>query len=121
MPNTDSLPEPMPLAGDTARTRTTDPVTSHQAADKSQARIKETKMCVLRLIRQEGSLTGQEVNDLYLLRASRSDWPAAKYDTPRKRAFELLADGFLAVLGERDGGRELCLTAKGCDALKVTS
>lgn len=118
--STSILPQ-IVIEGDNARTRVTDPTTSHHAADRSQARIKETKMCVLRLIRQEASLTGQEINDLYELRASRSDWPAAKYDTPRKRAFELLADGFLQVVGERDGGRELSLTAKGCDALKVAS
>ena len=120
MPTTDTLPQPMILAGDSPRTRRTDPTTSHEAGDRSQANIRETKLCVLRLVQQEQELTGQEINDLYALRASRSEWPAAKYDTPRKRAGELEKEGLLEVVGERDG-RVFALTAAGLEAIAVKS
>lgn len=103
---------------DAPRTRRSDPLTSHSAADKSQAAMKPTKVAVLQLIRQEGALTGEEINDLYSLRWERSGWPMAKHDTPRKRAGELFEDGFLEVDGEQDGARVFCLSAAG---IKVVS
>ena len=104
---------------DTARTRKSDPLTSHAAADRSQAAMKPTKIAVLKLIHQEGALTGEEINDLYLLRWYPHDWPIAKYDTPRKRAGELFADGFLELHGERDGGRLFRLSETGIAAVSA--
>jgi hypothetical protein len=60
---------------DTARARLVDPLSSHVAADQSQQNLREVKQAVLVLLRQEGELTGNEANELYLLRADRHGWP----------------------------------------------
>ena len=85
------------MADDTARTRRTDPLSSHVAADRSQRTIAEVKAAVIALIRQEGELSGAELNDLYSLRAARNGWDECAWDSPRKRAGELARDGDLAV------------------------
>jgi len=81
---------------DTARTRRTDPITSHIAGDLSSANLHRTRLAVLQLVRQEGELIGSELNDLYLLRSGRHGWRQVAWDTPRKRAGELFDEGFLA-------------------------
>lgn len=94
---------PLMLWDDSARTRLTDPVTSHKAADQSAHGLSELRLHVLELVRQEGQAIGSELNDLYSLRAARNDWPRAAWDSPRKRAGELAADGYLEVIGFRTG------------------
>jgi len=106
---------------DTPRTRRSDGLASHRAADRSQHNLKPTKLAVLRLVYQEGTLSGEEINDLYSLRSVRHDWPAAKHDTPRKRAGELYDDGFLEVDSIPEGGRVYCLSAEGREAIRVQS
>jgi hypothetical protein len=106
---------------DTARTRKSDPLTSHAAGDRSQAAMKPTKIAVLKLIHQEGALTGEEINDLYSLRWDRHDWPIAKHDTPRKRAGELFADGYLELHGGCRDGRVFRLSAAGISAIEVSA
>jgi hypothetical protein len=89
----------MVLDGDSPRTRESDPVSSHIAADVSQRRLHETKSHVLQLIAENGRLVGTELNDLYLLAAARRGWRQVAFDSPRKRAGELAADGLLEVDG----------------------
>jgi hypothetical protein len=55
------------------------------------------KAAVLLLVKQEGELTGAELNDLFSLRAARHGWDTYAWDSPRKRAGELAADGFLHI------------------------
>lgn len=108
------------MEGDSARTRQTDPVKSHRAADKSQKAIHQTKRAVLRLIHDNEQLSGQEVCDLYSILSGLPGWPTAKTETPRKRAGELFEDGFLAdVSDEHDDGRVYELTAQGRAAIGV--
>ncbi len=69
---------------------------------------------ILILIRQEGTLTGSEANELYRLRADRYGWPLVAWDSPRKRLQELAADGVLVTLNAeapRGTEREFALPA----------
>jgi hypothetical protein len=55
------------------------------------------------LIAQEGSLDGAEINRLYQLRKRRNKWPLdIHFDSPRKRAGELAADGHVVILNLDD-------------------
>jgi hypothetical protein len=90
------------MEGDTARTRGTDPLSSHVGGDVSAANRLAVRDAVMLLLMQEGSLTGQELNDLYELRATRQSWPPVHVDSPRKRAGELAAEGFLVILNADD-------------------
>lgn len=96
----DALPQ-IVMNGDTARTRKSDPLTSHVAADVSSKHLHETKQRVLELIATHGPMVGSEVNDLYRLTAARLNWRRVAFDTPRKRSQELLADGYLEVTSVR--------------------
>ena len=87
---------------DTARARLSDPLPSHIAADISQRTKKHVADAVLLIVMQEGELSGQEINDLYELRAARSGWPPVHIDSPRKRAGELAADGLLTITNPDD-------------------
>lgn len=87
---------------DTARTRRTDPLSSHVGADKSQRTIEQVKAAVVALVRQEGELSGAELNDLYSLRAARNGWDDCAWDSPRKRAGELAKEGVLIVTNPDD-------------------
>lgn len=92
----------MIFSSDTSRTRRFDPLPSHVAGDRSQMTITEVKAAVMSLLRQEGELSGQEINDLYELRATRSDWPNVHIDSPRKRAGELVRAGLLTITNPDD-------------------
>lgn len=87
--------------GDAPRTRRTDRATSHAAADASQRTMHQTKVRVLIVVNENGPIVGSEINDLYRFRGSRMDWEKVAYDSPRKRAGELAADGYLEVTGTR--------------------
>lgn len=109
--------------GDSPRVRSTDPLTSHFAADASASHLHETKHRVLQLINMHGSLVGAEVNEQYNIMASRMNWRRVAWDTPRKRAHELLDEGFLEVAavrtaqGNNSPERAMRLTDKGRQAL----
>ena len=90
-------PPQIVMAGDSARTRKSDPLTSHIAGDVSSRHMHETKQRVLQIINTHGALVGSEVNEQYVLMAARLNWRRVAWDTPRKRAHELLEDGFLEV------------------------
>jgi hypothetical protein len=92
-----TLPPPLFVDDDTPRARRSDPVTSHIAADATQAGLKEAKLRVLQLVREHEPIAGSQLNDLYRLTASRMDWKPLSFDSPRKRAGELSADGYLEV------------------------
>jgi hypothetical protein len=87
------------MLGDTARTRRSDPPTSHLAGDVSAHGLRDAKMRVLRLVSVHAPVTGSELNDLYRLTADRVGWRRLAWDSPRKRASELARDGFLEVVG----------------------
>jgi len=89
------------LPDDTARTRRTDPVTSHIAGDRSQQTIKAVRAAVAWLFTQVTSTTGSELNEMYRILRAEQGWPECHFDSPRKRAGELYADGELALI---DGG-----------------
>ena len=90
-----------PFNGPGPRARRTDPDTSHVAADATQAHLHEAKQRVLRVVAVHGPLVGSEINDQYRVMASHHNWRRLAYDSPRKRAGELVADGFLRISGTR--------------------
>lgn len=116
-------PPQIVMVGDSARTRKSDPVTSHRAADVSSTHLHETKLRVLELLSIHGALVGSEINEQYVLMAARKNWRRVAWDTPRKRAHELLDDGFLEVESVRtaEGNnlpeRSMRLTDLGREAL----
>ena len=115
MPTT-TLPQ-IVMEADSPRTRRTDTLSSHRAADRSQKNLHATKHAVLTLILQEGYLSGEELNDLYSIRTPGPDWPKAKFDTPRKRAGELCSAGYLMNVAEPGDWATYCLTEKGLEAI----
>ena len=102
---------------DSPRARHSDPVQSQMSADRSQRTIKLSSTAVLRLVHMEGELAGSEINRLYGMRCERNGWPFVAGDSPRKRAGELCADGFLVavdlVKGVRLQERVFSLTDQG--------
>ncbi len=83
------------LAGSGPRARATDKVTSHIAADASQVHLQEAKRRILELVAVHQPIVGTELNELYRLASARMNWRRLAFDSPRKRAGELAADGFL--------------------------
>jgi len=96
------LPEPMLLAGDTPRARSTDHTTSHRAADRSQKTLPRVRMAVLDILRLRGPLTGNELNDAF--HNGTKNYGKAHWDSPRKRAGEMAEDGLLTA--DRSNGSE---------------
>lgn len=95
---------PLVLLEDTPRTRRTDPKTSHRAADVSQASLPETKVRVMDLLHVHRRLSSSELNDQYQFAAARMPgWKRVAYDSPRKRAGELVEAGYVEVVDERPG------------------
>lgn len=93
-------------AGDTARTRTTDPTTSHMAGDTSAATIGLTKVGVLSVVRDNPDITGTHLNDQYMFAQSRHSWmPKVVWDSPRRRAGELVREGLLEASELPERGR----------------
>lgn len=86
---------------DSPRTRRDDPVASHMAADQSANKITEVRKNIYYLLELHGPMTGTQLNDLYAFTATRRDWwTRVSYDSPRKRAAEMVADGLLMVTNE---------------------
>lgn len=114
--NTTTVPA-ITTSGDTARTRQSDPVTSHMAADESAKSLGYVKVGVLRIAAGYAyALTGIAFNTVYALRtdAQRGGFKRAGWDSPRKRAGELAKDGYLLAEIE-PGAREsvYSITPKG--------
>jgi hypothetical protein len=86
------------LWDDEPRTRTTDPLTSHLAGDRSQVTIHAVKAALIEMVREQGCLTGSEANEMYRRDAAARGWPQASFDSPRKRLGDLARDGRLRVL-----------------------
>ena len=114
---------PLLFSDDWARTRATDPSTSHAAADQSQGGLSPLRLAVLRLIRNNPGVIGSEINDLFHLAVARGlISKGAAWDSPRKRAGEL-APLYVDVTGERVGHsntpeREFTINDRGLAALK---
>ena len=87
---------------DTARTRRTDPLSSHHAADKSSASIRGVKDKVLILLAEHGPSTGNLINELFELAWSRRGWHPVAFESPRKRVEELAKDGEVIILNDTD-------------------
>lgn len=94
---------PTILFDDSPRTRKTDPVTSHAAADQSQRMMHDTKVHVLLVLSVHHELSGSDLNDMYRLATARHGWKKVAWDSPRKRAGELVKDGYLNIVGTREG------------------
>lgn len=110
---------------DVPRTRRSDPLTSHLAGDKSQPTIAGTKLAVLFLVSQEGSLVGTEINDLFRANYKKRGWKRVSYDSPRKRAGEMVEDGLLTVFATHIGlngspEREFAVSLTGLHMLAVS-
>lgn len=105
------------ITDDKARARLGDPVQSHAAADKSAHGLSKLRTAVLHLLREEPLSTGNELNLVYAQRYVRRGWPKCAWDSPRKRAQEMVELGFVLVQGERDGERQLIISAAGLDVI----
>lgn len=99
MPSNQILPPPQYTDGDNPRARRDDPASSHAAADESQATRKAVRHAVLAIINAIGPRTGIQLNGDYRIHL----FPGVAPDSPRKRAGELAADGFLEAYRGEDG------------------
>jgi hypothetical protein len=88
---------------DTARTRRTDPLTSHLAGDRSQTTLNDVRNAVAWIFTQLTSATGSEMNEMYRILRKEKGWPECHFDSPRKRTGELYADGELVLIEEGSG------------------
>lgn len=85
------------MQGDTARTRKTDVLSSHVAADKSATTRGQVHEAVVDLITMLGPLTGQELNNFYRMHRGLHGWPVVAFESPRKRAAELVGTRLVVV------------------------
>ncbi|HWK19784.1 MAG TPA: hypothetical protein VNR37_03315 [Microbacteriaceae bacterium] len=76
--------------------RPTDPAESHAAALAILPKRKRSQIAVLRLIAELGWIDGQELNREYRERYANTDMHLS-YDSPRKRAGELIEPGLVQV------------------------
>ena len=87
------------IGEDSPRARRNDALSSHVGGDRSAVQKQHVADAVYLLIAQEGALDGAEINRLYQLRKRRNKWPLnIHFDSPRKRAGELAADGLVVIL-----------------------
>ena len=82
--------------------RTTDPLSSHRAADTASRTRTRVADAVLWLLDRYGPLTGQQINEKYRVRRIDQHWPRVAWDSPRKRSGEMAADGLLVILNPDD-------------------
>lgn len=87
----------MIFPGDTARARKTDPLPSHVAADKSAETRGQVHEAVVELLTEYGNLNGQQLNDRYREDRIFRGWPVVAYESPRKRAAELVGTRLIIV------------------------
>lgn len=88
---------PMIFPDDTARARRNDPLSSSVAADLSAKTRGRVHAAVLWMLDRYGPLTGNELNDHYRWLQYGMGWPLVAYDSPRKRAGELVGGGVVIV------------------------
>lgn len=87
---------PMIYGNDSPRAGKDHPVQSQMAADRSQPGLNEARRRILRLVAEFGpQIPGTRLNEEYPGYAARNGWKRLAYDSPRKRAGELAADGLL--------------------------
>lgn len=107
---TTTIPNGVTVFDDSPRARLTDPITSHQAADKSASQLSVMKQRVLDLFREHEDLTDSELIELYAERAVAEQWELVRPETPRKRRSDLVSEGYLvsadAVRPNRYGSLE---------------
>lgn len=118
--------KPMITFNDKARARRKDKDTSQAAADKSQRNLIDAKLLVLLVLKSNPDRTGSEINDLFQFEAARrSIRPRRKgqvlfhWDSPRKRAGELEEDGYLEIVGTRQGESLYRLSPKGIQVVTL--
>jgi hypothetical protein len=118
-----AIARPMIVGVDSPRARRTDPTTSHAAADQSQRLMHDTKLHVMQVLHVNPNTVGSELNDLYRFMGSRKDWNKVAFDSPRKRASELVADGYVDVVGTRtaSNGTEQSVYALSEKGLRVVT
>lgn len=73
------IPLPMIWPDDTARTRSTDPLTSHAAADASTGSVQRSHDLVIRILEEAGSPLTQEA-----IVARAKSWPYASHLTEQR-------------------------------------
>lgn len=84
------------------RTRLTDPISSHVAGDRSGETREAVADAVVRMLMDNGPMSGADLNKEYAIAQLVYGWPVAAYDSPRKRAGELAREGFIVVLNPDD-------------------
>jgi hypothetical protein len=102
---------------DTPRVRSSDPIESHEAADRSSFTITRLKSAVLELVRENPLAIGSELNEKYKDVPKDRAHPRAAWDSPRKRAGELAEHGYLLVQPSRNGERSFIISARGLDVI----
>jgi hypothetical protein len=82
--------------------RTTDPTTSHDAAQFSLDKAPLLQQRIYEILADfpEG-LTDDEITDMYELSASLQGWEPVLHDTPRKRRSDLTNRGVVIPTGRR--------------------
>lgn len=93
------------LAGDTPRARSTDPEASHIAADRSAFSRRKVLVAALVILREDGEMTGSELNDDYRIwrESNPREFPKCHFDSPRKRIGEAADEGMADVVTHRHG------------------
>lgn len=93
-----------------AHARSTDPDTSKDAATRATKSMPRIRKAVLEIVADHGMCIGSEINQYYVAddRQKHAGW-----DSPRKRAGELVKDGYLTIVGRREGESEYCVTFEG--------
>lgn len=88
---------------DDPRARTTDPDTSHLAADSTQANLSELQAIVLAILHDvpDFGLTDSELDRYYADNSGHRGWPSIRFETPRKRRSDLSKMGKLEDSGIR--------------------
>lgn len=97
-----------------AHARRADPAASKAAAKSASFSMPLVKRAVLDLLANNEALTGNTINEVY-----RSEgYPKCAWDSPRKRAGELLRDGLLVDVSQ-GGAHEAvyAITDKGREAI----
>ncbi len=78
---------------DTLPVRPTDPDTSHEAAEKVVTRRIRVRDAVLRILREHGPMTHEELVDRYVWEFRCGTVPASSASSIRTRCAELVDDG----------------------------
>lgn len=101
-----------------AHARRTDPSTSKAAARKATANLPALKRAILATFQEHGPMVGSTLNRVYEFEQGLYGGPDCKYDSPRKRAGELVRDGLLERAGRLDGESVYAITEKGREAIR---